>query len=117
MSITSKLPWLLCIALVLLVCWIFYKMIDQSVSLDHQTQHANTISKQRNLLVHVVNALASNEQENKVKEVIKEFSGDEVFQKGNGEVVADQVSFIFKDGRLLRVDVGDDKEEKGDDLK
>ncbi|MGE0084746.1 MAG: hypothetical protein AB7S75_10010 [Desulfococcaceae bacterium] len=108
MQIKAISTWLICVAIVLLVCWLFFKTIDMSVTIDHQEQHAKVILKQRNLLVHVLNTTSINEPESKVRELLKQFAGDSFFQKGSGEVVAEQVSFFFKDGKFIRVDVGDD---------
>ncbi len=83
-------------------------MIDLSVTIDHQEQHAKVILKQRNLLVHVLNVTSANEPESKVREMLKHFAEDSIIQKGSGEVVAEQVSFFFKEGKFIRVDVGDD---------
>lgn len=107
MQIKAILPWLICVALILIVCWLFFKMIDLSVTIDHQEQHAKVILKQRDVVVHVLNAVSIDEPEGKLREILKQFAEDSVFQKGSGEVVAEQVSFFFKDGKFIRVDVGD----------
>lgn len=83
-------------------------MIDLSVTIDHQEQNAKVILKQRDVVVHILNAISINESEVKIREMLKQFTEDSAFQKGSGEVVAEQVSFFFKDGKLIRVDVGDD---------
>jgi len=83
-------------------------MIDQSVTIDHQIQYADIILKQRNLLVHVLNETSHNETESEVREVLKQYAGVSMFQKGSGEVVVEQVSFFFKDGQFVQVDVGND---------
>lgn len=114
MQIKAILPWLICVALVLIVGWLFFKMIDLSVTIDHQEQHAKVILKQRNLLVRVLNTTSINEPESKVREMLKQVAGDSIFQKGNGELVAEQVSFFFKDGKFIRVDVGDDTKSSED---
>jgi hypothetical protein len=108
MQIKTILPWLICVTLVVILCWLFFKMIDLSVTIDHQGQYANVILKQRNLLVHVLNATSINEPESKVREILRQVPEDSIFQKGNGEVVAEQVSFFFKDGKFIWVDVGND---------
>jgi len=106
MRIKKIWPWLICLSLVFLGGWLFFKMIDLSVTVDHQEQHAKIILEQRNLLVHVLNTTSINESEGKVREILKQFAGDSIFQKGKGEIVAGQVSFFFKDGKFIRVDVG-----------
>lgn len=108
MQIKSKLPWFACVAISLVTVWLFFKLIDQSVTLDHQKQYANVILKQRNLLAHMLNSTIVKAPESEVRELIKQFPGDPSFQKGSDEIVAEQVSFFFKDGQLVRVDVGND---------
>lgn len=115
MQIKAILPWFICVILVLLVCWLFFKMVDLSVTIDHQTQHAKIILKQRNLLVHVLNTTINNEPERKMLGILKQFAGDSIFQKENGEFVAEQVSFFFKNGKFNRVEVGNDTKGSGDD--
>jgi hypothetical protein len=95
------------IAVLLSLCiWLSYQLVDQSVALDHQTQHAELINKQRNLVVNIFNSVGMSVDESSIREILKELPDDLVFEKEKGHVVADQVSFFFINGKLNRVDVG-----------
>lgn len=98
----------MCVMFALIASWLFYKIIDQSVTLDHQIQHSQVIIKQRNILVHMLNETSIKEPESKIRELLQRYSGESAFEKERTELVAEQVSFFFKDGHLVRVDVGAD---------
>ena len=106
MQIKAFFPWLMSGALIALVLWLFFKLVDQSITLDHQTQFANSLLEQRNMLVNVLNVTAVGKSENEVRKSLHLYAGNSTFDKGKGEVIAAQVSFFFQDGRLVRVDVG-----------
>lgn len=93
--------------LVLLCLWLSFQLIDQSVTLDHQLQQAKLINMQKNLLAKVFNSVNKNIDESSIRKILNEFPTDSVFEKGDGQIVADQVSFFFVDGMLERVDVGE----------
>ena len=101
---------MICIILMALSTWLLYKLIDQLVTLDHQNQYSSIILKQRNVLAHVLNTMSVKESEGNVLKQLKQFKGDSIFQKGANEVVVNQVSFFFKGGHLVRVDVRGDTE-------
>lgn len=103
------------VVLILLCFWLGYKILDQSVSLDYQVQHTKIIEKQRDLLVKVLNSIGRNINEDRVRSVLTELPSSSVFEKEEGHVVADQVSFFFIEGKLIRVEAG--QTDKNKDLK
>lgn len=106
MQIKTSFPWLISGALVALALWLFFKLVDQSITLDHQTQFANTLLEQRNMLVNVLSVTAVGKSENEVRKLLHLYAENSTFDKGKDEVIAAQVSFFFQDGRLVRVDAG-----------
>ena len=104
MQIRAQLPWLLCAVLAMFVLWLAFKLIDQSVTIDHQMQNASMVVKQRDLLAHVLNATGAGTPEIKLRELLRQFASDSTFNKGNSEVVAAQVSFFLQNGSLVRVE-------------
>jgi len=94
------------VVLILICLWLAYQVLDQSVTLDYQSQYAETIRKQRDLLARVLNSAGSIISEASVRGVLAQLPNYTVFEKAHGHIVAEQVSFFFSDGRLVRVDVG-----------
>jgi len=78
------------------------------VTLDYQQQYANQITEQRNLLVKIVNSTSIGISENKVRGLIDSVAKDSSFEKEKDELVAAQISFLFKEGKLTRIDVDSD---------
>ncbi|OEU77686.1 MAG: hypothetical protein BA869_11590 [Desulfuromonadales bacterium C00003107] len=105
MSINQIVPWGIVIILILICSWLVFHIFDQSVTLDHQTQHLETIIKQRNLLVKIINS-EDKISEKTVMDILSKLSKESVFEKAEAHVVADQVSFFFTNGNLNRIDIG-----------
>lgn len=102
------LPWIIALLVAVVALWLTYKLIDQSVTVDHQTQYAKLLLQQRDVLVNVVNAISIGEQESIVRQVLlDQATRMSVFEKEKGAIVAGQVTFVFRDGKLIRVDTGD----------
>jgi hypothetical protein len=83
-------------------------VVDQAVTIDHQSQHAKVLTQQREILTHVVNAIASDASENEIRQLLRDAAGTQMFEKAPDEVVAGQVQFFFNSGRLLRVEAGNE---------
>lgn len=103
MQVKSRVPWILCAVLAALCGWLMFQLIDQSVTLDHQTQQAKFVTLQRDLLVHALNSVGQGASEARVRDALKAPSVQSSFEKGEGHFVADQVSFYFENGQLVRV--------------
>lgn len=100
------MPCILCVFLAAGLLWSLFQMADQSVTLDHQMQHARSLAQQRDIAVEMLNALAAGNSEVEVLEALREIPGGQVFNKADGVVVGGQVSFEFEGGRLSRVTAG-----------
>lgn len=104
LNITSSLLLGACILLFSLCAWLAYKLVDQSVTLDHYTQHAELIQEQRDLLILVANTNASNISKVQIENLLKTTSEkNSIFQKGEDHLVINQVSFFFQDGVLSNI--------------
>lgn len=107
MSVNQKVisVWLITSTLLLgLSGWLAYKLIDKSVTLDHYTQHTMLIQKQRDLLLEVVNSTLSSKSEVHIRELLKSLSVQTSnFQKEEGHLVVNQISFFFRDGKLINI--------------
>lgn len=113
MQINNKVkisaPLLISLVITVFSSWLIFKLIDQSVTLDHQKQYTDILIRQRNLLVQVINATSIGDSKSNVLKLLQKYAADSMFDKGDGEVVASQVSFFFHDDRLIRIDVGNNK--------
>jgi len=108
MQVITRLPWVVCVLLIGIVFWLAFKIIDQSVTLDYQQQYAKQITEQRDLLTNVVNSISVGASESSVQNLIYSVAKDSSFEKGKEEVVAAQISFFFKDGKLAHIDTNGD---------
>jgi len=108
MQILTRAPWFICILLIGVILFLAFKIIDQSVTIDYQRQNESLISDQRNLLEKVVNSTSIGASESKVRELINSVAKESSFEKGKEEVVAAQISFFFKDGKLSRIETDGD---------
>ncbi len=104
MQVITRIPWIICVLLIGIILWLAFKIIDQSVALDYQEQNANQITEQRNLLAKVVNSTCVGVSESKVRDLINSVAKDSSFEKGKDEIVATQISFFFKEGKLTRIE-------------
>lgn len=95
----------ICSLLVVFQFWLAYKVIDQAVTIDHQSQRSKGLIEQRDLLVLFVNYFGIGLPELKVRSLIGSLASNDSFEKKDGELVAGQISFFFKEGKLLRVEV------------
>ncbi len=102
-NLTGVIPWSACVVLLLLCGWFFFQIINQSVSLDHQSQNVKTIEMQKHLSLKMLNSLAQGASKVKIKEIISKHSTSLPFEKNKEELIADQLTFTFKDGKLIRV--------------
>jgi hypothetical protein len=96
--------WFMFVIISLLTLWLFYKVIDQAVTIAHYGQEIKLISDQRNILIHVINSTNIAESENQLRKYLREYD-DHSFEKEDGEVVANQVRFLFKNEHLDKVSV------------
>ena len=93
-----------CVLTLSLSGWLVYKLIDQSVTLDHHTQHTKLIQEQKDLLLKVANAISNNTSEAQIREILETLSKQtSSFEKGEGHLVVNQVSFFFQDGILTKI--------------
>ncbi|MCI0655262.1 MAG: hypothetical protein L0Y38_00010 [Methylococcaceae bacterium] len=99
-----SLPWIVCVVLVALCGWFAFQLIDQSVTLDHQSQQTKFVMLQRDVLALVLNSIGQGTNEARIREILKDPSVQSSFEKGKDHLVADQVSFNFERGQLIRVD-------------
>ncbi|WAR43786.1 Imm58 family immunity protein [Methylomonas rapida] len=108
MQVITRIPWVICVLLIGIILWLAFKIIDQSVTLDYQKQYANQIAEQRNLLAKVVNSTSIGASESKVRDLINSVAKDSSFEKGKEEIVAAQISFFFKEGKLTHIEADSD---------
>lgn len=94
----------MCLVFIALCSWLAFQLINQSITLDYQIQHTETIQQQRDILLKVLNSVGLQVSEIKIRKILDTASTQPVFEKGEGHIVADQVSFLFKDGKLIRVE-------------
>ncbi|WP_333874489.1 Imm58 family immunity protein [Methylobacter sp.] len=104
MQVSMRIFWVICVLLTGIILWLIFIIIDQSVTLDYQNQHASRIVEQRNLLVQVVNSTCIGTPESKVRDLINSLVKDSSFEKGKNEIVAGQIMFFFKEGRFIRIE-------------
>lgn len=71
-------------------------MIDQSITLDHQSQQMKLIEQQNDFLVQVINSVANEITEETIRDFLMDSSA--AFEKENGQIVINQVSFYFQKG-------------------
>lgn len=95
--------WVFCAILVFLCAWLVFTLIDLSVTIDHQAQNLKVIEGQNKLLVGFLDEVSRGMPESQVRDLLRRASDQMLFEKGEGHVVADQVSFFFRDGKLVRV--------------
>jgi hypothetical protein len=105
------LPWGCVIVLVLFCSWLMYLIVDQSVTVDHQGQHAKIILQQRNTLANIINATGSSMSKPMLKKYLEETSTHSYFEKDDNLIVVDNVSFLFKHDKLIYIDVGQKKKQ------
>jgi len=104
--ITPFAFWVILGLFVALCGWLVYKLIDQSVTVDHFSQHLELVQAQRDLLLTVAQQSAVGAPETEIRRILETASSDNsVFEKGQGQLVAEQISFIFEDGKLLRINM------------
>lgn len=106
------MPRLLCGVLAVVLLWLLYELLDQAVTLDHRSQQAAFLERQRDVLLHVAGALSPGAPEVRVRELLGQVAADSMFEKAPGVVVAGQVTFVFQDGRLARVTLGESETER-----
>lgn len=104
MQVSPRVPWVICALLIGIILWLVFIIIDQSVTLDYQKQNANHLAEQRNLLAQLVSSTSIGTPEGKVRNLINSVAKNSSFEKGKEEMVAGQISFLFKDGKLIRIE-------------
>lgn len=104
MQLSPRVPWVICVLLTGIILWLVFIIIDQSVTLDYQMQHANHLTEQRNLLADIVSSTSIGAPESQVRNLINSAAKDSSFEKEKDEIVAGQISFLFKDGKLIRIE-------------
>lgn len=97
---------MICFALIIGCAWFIFKLIDLSVTIDHQAQHVKVIEQQRDVLTQVLNSVTHGMPEEQVRELLKGLTAQSSFEKGEGLVVVGQVSFFFKNGKLVKISSG-----------
>jgi hypothetical protein len=101
------LPWGLTILLAIVCGILIDGTIDQAVTLDHRNQECLLIQKQRDVLQSVAGATAKGITKTQFLKIIKQHNL-QYFSKGDNEIVADQVGFIFENDRLTQIETCDD---------
>lgn len=102
-------PWLpVSLFLLIALCgWMLYKLIDQSVTLDHFAQQTNLVEKQRDLLVKIAELNSSSLSKADLQRFVDTHADEHsVFQKEDGTLVIDQVVFKFRGDILVGVSAG-----------
>ncbi len=94
------------LTLFFLCVWLTYHLFDQSITLDHQIQYSDIIEKQKNVLVNILNHTGTNISESDIRKVLAKVYKETFFEKQGDCIVANQVSFFFSNGKLIRVEAG-----------
>jgi len=97
--------WSVVAGVVLICIWLFYSMIDQAVTVDHSKSQIALLKTQRDILGKVLNVVGKGVDENTIRSILIT-SDDLIFEKDEGCVVANQVSFCFSNGKLIKIDIG-----------
>jgi len=97
--------WSVIVCCFLVCIWSFYSIIDQAVTLDHSKRQSELFKMQRDILEDVLNVIGKDADENTVRNILMT-SDDLIFEKNEGHVVANQVSFYFLNKKLIKIDVG-----------
>jgi hypothetical protein len=100
-------PWGLTVLLAIICGRLLYGAIDQAVTLDHRNQQCLLLQKQRDVLWYVAGSVAKGATKEEFLSLIKQHSL-EYFFKGDDQIVAGQVGFIFEKNRLARIETCDD---------
>jgi hypothetical protein len=103
------LPWGLTVLLAIICGRLLYGTIDQAVTLDHRNQQCILVQKQRDVLWYLAGSVANGMTKERFLNLIKE-RGFEFFPKGDDQIIADQMGFIFENDRLARIETCDDLE-------
>ena len=86
----------------MLTCgWLTFKLIDQSVTIDHLTQQNKLLAQQRTVMINVIKKTAIGSSKELISDAIKGSSS--TFIKERGHTVADQVSFFFENEILIDI--------------
>lgn len=104
MQIKHYLPWIFSSILIALILWLSFKLVDQSVAIDNQVQFSNGLAEQRNMLLEILTKEMIGRSESDVRKMLTSIIGQTVIDKESGEIVAAQVSFLFKDGLLNKIE-------------
>ena len=102
-----KILWSAIIILILMSIWLCYNILDLSITIDHGSSQIRLVTEQRDCLVSTVNVLNKDIDENIIMDLFSDTSKFDVFKKGNGHIVVNQVSFFLEENKLFRVSVGE----------
>jgi len=97
--------WSIIVGTALICIWLFYSMINQAVTLDYNKRQLELLKTQRDVLEKVLNVIGKGADENTVQSILIK-SDDSLFEKDEGHFVANQISFYFLKGKLIKIDVG-----------
>jgi hypothetical protein len=87
--------------------WLIYKLIDQSVTIDHSYQQLKSAEKQRKVLFDLLEQTTlENISESEIDELLKTtWNQSTNFRKQKDQLIIDNVSFFFKDGNLIKIEI------------
>jgi K+-sensing histidine kinase KdpD len=105
-NLDKILPWGLVILLALICGRLLYGTADQAVTLDHRNQQCSLLQEQRDILRYIVDSIAKGTTRKQLLQLFQQHNLD-YFPKGNDQIVAGQVAFIFDNNRLARIETSD----------
>jgi hypothetical protein len=96
-------PWGLTVVLAIICGILIDGAIDQAVTLNHRNQECVLIQEQRDVLQSVAGSTAKGITKTQLIGIIKQH-GLQYFSKGDNEIVAGQVGFVFEEDKLARIE-------------
>ncbi len=87
--------------------WSIIRIIDLSITIDHQSQEIALVKKKCNILEIIANFAKDEITKSKIEKYL-DASGDKhlYFQKGTSQVVIDGVSLYFSGNSLKTIEAG-----------
>lgn len=107
-SLFSKLgkvlPWGLAVLFAAMCGILLYGSINQAVTFDHRDQECVLFQKQRDMLWSVAASMAKGATKAQIVQLIEQ-RNEVYFFKGANQVIAGQVSFVFDNDALARIEI------------
>jgi hypothetical protein len=107
MQINKNVMFILFITNILLFClcgWLIYNLIDQSITLDHQTQQIKLVENKNKLLLVITNSYLNNYSEIQIRKFLETISEQtSSFEKEEGHLIVNEISFFFENGKLIQI--------------